>query len=243
MPWNLERGTLHLRPVFRLAVILVVICGLWGACAGLPGDRDEQPLDGLVGVLVVRVIDGDAMVIKMPDRSEERLRLIGVDTPETSEPPEPFGPEATAYAVERLEGREVFLETDVEQRDRYGRLLGYLWLERPVLPLEGGDELRRKMFNAQLLVDGYALLMTVPPNVKYVDFFREFQQEARENARGLWGLAVDEEEYYVGNANTRRFHRPDCPGAAKIAPANLVRLKNRDAAFDARYEPCRTCNP
>jgi micrococcal nuclease len=213
------------------------------------GGQEVQPEDGLVEVRVVQVIDGDTLVVQMPGHTEERLRLIGVDAPENSGTPEPLGLEAAAYAVERLAGRIVFLETDVERVDRHGRLLGYLWVERPALPPPGvqvpacRDELCQKLFNAQLLLDGYAQMMTVPPNVKYVEFFREFQREARESEQGLWRVAVDEEKYYVGNADTRRFHRPDCSGAADIAPRNLVRLGTRTAAFDAGYEPCRNCNP
>lgn len=233
--------------VFHFALILATVCGLCGCVFG--GGQDVQPEDGLVEVRVVQVIDGDTLVVQMPGYAEERLRLIGVDAPEVSDTPEPLGLEAAAYVVERLAGRIVFLETDIKRVDHHGRLLGYLWVERPALPPPGAqasacrDELRQKLFNAQLLLDGYAQMVTVPPNVKYVEFFREFQREARESGQGLWGVAVDEEEYYIGNVNTQRFHRPDCSGAADIAPRNLIRLETRTAAFDAGYEPCRSCNP
>lgn len=147
---------------------------------------DEQeslnpPADGET-VTVVSVVDGDTIKVSMNGQTET-VRLIGVDTPETvhpTKPVEPYGPEASAYTKQRLTGQEVRLEYDVEQRDKYGRLLAYVWL---------GDE----MFNATLLREGYAQMLTVPPNVKYAEQFRMLQQEAREAGRGLWGLAPSEE--------------------------------------------------
>lgn len=178
-----RRRLCYWRPVLGLALLLVLLYNLSG-CAALT-DRGGRSADGFVKVRVQRVIDGDTFVVEMPGGTSEKLRLIGVDTPEISKDPEPFGLEATAYAAERLTDRIVLLETDIEARDRYGRILGYVWLDRPASPPGDGD-LRRYLFNAHLLLDGYAQLMTVPPNVKYVEFFREFQAEARENGRGLW---------------------------------------------------------
>ncbi len=139
-----------------------------------------------VPVTVVRVVDGDTAEMRMPDGSVEDVRFIGVDTPESTTRHEPYGSEASAYTEERLEDRQVFLQIGIEERDRYGRLLAYVWLERPVAG--EGAEVREAMFNAHLLRDGYAQLLTIPPNVDYVDVFRELQTEAREASRGLWGL-------------------------------------------------------
>lgn len=231
-----------MRRVLRWAVFPALLALLWG-CAAPPGGGNGELPEGLHPVRVVEVTDGDTVVVRMPGSEDERLRLIGVDAPETADPPDPYGPEAAAYARERLEGRKVYLETDVEERDRHGRLLGYVWLEPPDAVPAGTGEVREKMFNARMLLDGYAMKMTVAPNVRYADCFQEFQREAREQARGLWGLPADEEEYYLGNRNTRRFHRPDCPDAARIAPENVVRLADRAACFDAGFEPCRNCKP
>lgn len=80
------------------------------------------------------------------------------------------------------------MEFDVQEKDRYGRLLAYVWLEKPSQITD--EEIRTKMFNAILLLEGYAQVMTVQPNVKYVDYFLQYQREAMEAGRGLWGLAV-----------------------------------------------------
>jgi micrococcal nuclease len=136
---------------------------------------------------VVKHVDGDTLHVTMADGSREKVRFIGVNTPESTIEHEPYGKEASAYTKRRLPlGTRVWLETDVELRDRYGRLLAYVWLRPP----QSGDahDAGANMFNAELLSQGYAQLMTIPPDVRYVDAFRPLQAGARAAGRGLWGL-------------------------------------------------------
>ena len=130
-------------------------------------------------VVIQRAIDGDTV-----DLSDGRhLRYIGIDTPDVRrrrgdrwvEEPEPFGREASARNRQLVEGKRVRLEFDVQKRDRYGRLLAYVHL---------GD----LMVNAELMQEGFAQPMTIPPNVKHAELFRRLAQEARQNRRGLWRL-------------------------------------------------------
>ncbi|MFT9486036.1 MAG: stalk domain-containing protein [Tepidibacillus sp.] len=126
---------------------------------------------------VTEVVDGDTIKV-IYNGKEESVRMIGIDTPETKHPTkgvQPYGPEASAYTKERLKGKEVRLEFDVQERDMYGRLLAYVWI---------GNE----MFNATIVKEGYAQVSTFPPNVKYVDNFVKLQAEARANKKGLWSL-------------------------------------------------------
>ncbi len=142
-----------------------------------------------VGYEVVRVVDGDTIVVKIEGK-EEKVRLIGVNTPESTTDKEPFGKEASDFTKRALEGRRVYLEFDVQERDKYGRLLAYVWLKQPGRePTE--SDIRQYMFNAIVVLEGYAQVMTVPPNVKYSDYFVKFQSEAKEQNKGLWAL-----EYY-----------------------------------------------
>ena len=128
-------------------------------------------------VLVSRVIDGDTIRLA----SGELVRYIGVDTPETRrrvgdrwvEDPEPFGREAAEANRRWVEGKRVRLDYDVQRRDRYGRVLAYVYVDG-------------EMVNAKLLAEGFAHLLTIPPNVKYVDQFRQAVQAARDNRRGVW---------------------------------------------------------
>jgi micrococcal nuclease len=119
------------------------------------------------------VVDGDTFVLA----GGERVRLIGIDTPETVHPHKPIehlGPEASEFAKRLLSGQMVRLEFDVQERDRYGRLLAYVYLEDGTF------------VNAEILRQGYGVLLTVPPNVKFAEEFLEIQRQAREAGRGLW---------------------------------------------------------
>jgi micrococcal nuclease len=140
-------------------------------------------------VSVIRVVDGDTIHVRMPDGADETIRFVGVNTPESTTRHEPYGNEASAYTKAKLPvGLTVWLELDTRERDKYGRLLAYVWLERP--SSRSPAEVRGKMFNARLLIEGYAQLMTIPPDVRYVDLFTPLQAQAREASRGLWGLPV-----------------------------------------------------
>jgi len=124
---------------------------------------------------VVRVVDGDTIHVKLWERVE-KVRYIGVNTPETHHPTrgeEPGGREAAEMNRRLVAGQRVRLELDVRARDRHGRLLAYVWV---------GD----LMVNAELVRLGYAQVMTVPPNVKHQELFVKLQREARDAGRGLW---------------------------------------------------------
>ncbi len=151
---------------------------------------------------VQRVIDGDTFVLA----NKERVRLIGVNTSEMKD----HRPEVRAFAVKAkgylrglLEGKRFRLERDVSDRDRYGWLLRYVYLE------DG------RMVNALLVEAGYAQVMPYPPDVKYADLFLRLQREARKAGRGLWAgkptprappRATDCP--VVGNKRSRIYHVP-----------------------------------
>jgi micrococcal nuclease len=140
------------------------------------GDGGDPPAAGGARTAqVVRVVDGDTIVVRLGGR-EERVRYIGVDTPESVKPQTPvqcFAERASAFNARLVEGREVRLEQDVEARDRYGRLLAYV--------RAGGV-----FVNAALVRRGYARPLTVPPNVRYADRFARLASQARAAGTGLW---------------------------------------------------------
>lgn len=101
----------------------------------------------------------------------------------SKKPIEYYGKEASDFTKRELSGKKVWLQMDVQVRDRYQRALGYIWLEAPE---EGESAIRQSMFNARLLLRGYGQVMTIQPNAKYAEMFVRFQQEAREQNKGLW---------------------------------------------------------
>lgn len=124
---------------------------------------------------VLSVIDGDTINVAWAGRSE-RVRLLGVDAPETVDPRRAvgcFGPEASAFTKRRLAGRTVRLTFDRRHRDRFGRLLAYL-------------EIDGRRFNDELLAGGYARLLVIPPNDRHARALLDEELEARSAGRGLW---------------------------------------------------------
>jgi micrococcal nuclease len=231
-----------------LLLLLALCLAVLSACGGSAGTGEGQApaasggsaalQAGPIKAVVGEVTDGDTFRAVLTDGREEKVRLIGVDTPESTNEVEPYGREAAAYTKERLSGRTVYLEPDVGERDKYGRFLAYVWLEPPRSGAEA--EVRTKMYNAELLLAGMAQVMTVPPNVRYANLFVKLEAEAREGKKGLWAAAPAK---YVGNANSKKFHRPECEWGAKIAPQNRVEFATREAAVQAGYEPCGSCKP
>lgn len=143
----------------------------------------DAPAQDLTEARVIRVIDGDTIEVEFKGGGG-RLRLIGVDTPETKHPSKPvqcFGKEAGARTQALIDevGGQVYIEKDISERDRYGRLLRYVWLPYP----QG-----LRMLDETLVKEGYAQVSTYPPDVKYVERFTAAQTEARRQNRGLWGV-------------------------------------------------------
>ncbi|MEK7170283.1 MAG: thermonuclease family protein [Patescibacteria group bacterium] len=126
-------------------------------------------------VKVVRVVDGDTIEVEINGKVEP-VRYIGIDTPETVDPRKPvqcFGVEAAKKNKELMEGEMVRLEGDTTDRDKYNRLLRYVWL---------GDTL----INEALVAQGFAKSYSYPPDIKYQDRFVSAEKKARENKLGLW---------------------------------------------------------
>ena len=160
-----------MRRVALLLVVALAACGQGGDASGV--DRDPA-----VGE-VTRITDGDTIHVSIGG-GDETVRLIGIDTPESVDPRSPvecFGKEASAHLAELLPiGTDVRLVRDVEARDRYGRLLAYVYRQP--------DDL---FVNLAMARDGFAAPLTFPPNVAHVDDFATAAADARDAGRGLWG--------------------------------------------------------
>lgn len=134
-------------------------------------------------VTVSRVVDGDT--VELSDGS--KVRFIGVNTPESTTKIELYGKEASDYTKGKLTGKTVYVEKDISETDKYNRLLRYVWLD---IPKEITDiEIRAKMYNANLLLNGYAEQSTYPPDVKYAEYFKNYASEARSASKGVWAIS------------------------------------------------------
>ncbi|PLR69445.1 thermonuclease family protein [Bacillus sp. UMB0893] len=176
-----------------------------------PSNEETEPASqsknsDFIPAKVVKVIDGDTVKV-MVQGKEETLRLLLVDTPETvhpSKPVQPFGPEASAFAKSTLSNKDVELELDVGERDKYGRLLVYLHVDG-------------KMFNKLLIETGLARVGYVyAPNTKHVDEFYELQKTAQQKELGIWSIEnyATEDEGFNESAEAGTEQEHDQPAAA-----------------------------
>ena len=176
------RKELKLIQIIVLTVAVAFYAGSkFLSAAGKPGIAAKSEV-----AFVQRAVDGDTL--KLSDG--RRVRLIGVDTPELHYSEkllrdskrtrkdireiQELGAKAADFTRKLCEGKSVKIETDVRKLDKYGRLLAYIYLEDGTF------------VNAKILEEGYGQVMTIPPDVKYADYFLKLERKARESGKGLW---------------------------------------------------------
>jgi micrococcal nuclease len=177
----------------RRSAPAMVLLALVAACAQVGRATTHATSGAPAAATVTRVVDGDTLVVRVRG-ADERVRLIGIDTPESVKPRTPvqcFALEASARTKALLPpGTAVRLERDAELRDRYERLLAYVYRQSDGLFL-----------NLALAREGFALPYTFPPNVAHADEFVAAAAEARQARRGLWSRCRDP-------ASPLEAHRP-----------------------------------
>jgi len=135
---------------------------------------------------VYKVIDGDTFWVKDDNHQQIKIRLIGIDAPETRnafyKKKHPLGKVGKEYLIKLIGGKEIRLDFDVDSLDRYGRTLAYAYSSTGLF------------INEELVRNGYAIIMTVPPNVQFVEEFYEAQKLARKERLGLWESNLSEDE-------------------------------------------------
>lgn len=219
---------------FRMPVVLLLILGV--SIYAQVGDWMSYPVEDFSGdtaYKVLKVVDGDTVSIDYEGKSTS-VRLIGVDTPETvhpSKPVEAYGKEASNFTRNLLLGESVYLRFDVEQTDRYGRLLAYLY--------RAPDGL---FVNLEIVRQGYGHVDT-RFSFKHMELFRHYGAKAREAGKGLYGTPQDPPEelgetgqVYVTRTG-QKYHRDGCRSLSKSKfPISLAEAKQK-------YGPCSRCNP
>lgn len=219
---------------------------------------------------VLRVVDGDTIVVKLAGR-EERVRLLRVDTPESVHPDRkqniPAGQAASEFTAQHLAHKDVQLEREFEDRDGHGRLLRYVWLE--------GTN-----FCVTLVQAGHAPYYTPYGHGSYRRLFEQAEQEARAVGRGIWGDPDLSQKYlrlkskwgedaqradaraasslpapepnpqtpakaepFVASAQSKVYHRAGCTYVARITPQNRLTFETSQAAQESSRQPCKECQP
>ena len=190
-----------------LSILLLIITAVFAV--------HSTSKSGTVSAFVQKAVDGDTLKILM-DGQRETVRLIGIDTPESVHPDKSrnteWGKRASEFTKGRLEGKKIQLEFGVQERDKYGRLLAYVYTD------EG-------FFNEVLVREGWAKVSTYPPNVKYVERFKAAQKEAQKKRVGIWSsekpptaessddrTSDNSSQKIKGNINKRGHKIYHCPG-------------------------------
>ncbi|MGA3086650.1 MAG: thermonuclease family protein [Thermodesulfobacteriota bacterium] len=181
-------------------------------------------------VRVTRVIDGDTIILS----DGQHVRYLGIDAPERAGkgPAEFLAQESTQFNRRLVLKKEVRLEFGQEKRDRYDRLLAYVFLDNGLF------------VNGELVKQGLAHVLYHGPRMERFDELLKLQREAIQDSRGIWAKALKEsEDSYRGQVHTRRFHRLDCPFGKNIAPKNLILVQTKKEAYWQGFSPCRNCKP
>jgi micrococcal nuclease len=172
--------------------------------------------------------DGDTIVLT----TGQRIRYLGINAPEIDHKQrkaQPFGYQARSFNKNLLSNRHIRLEFDIERYDQYGRLLAYVFLP------DGS------LVNSRLLLDGMAFYLYRWPNVKYEKILFQAQLAAMASGKGLWHKWKEDNDRYIGNLKSRRFHAAACPYARKIKRTNRIEFASKWEAFRAGYAPAKEC--
>lgn len=208
---------------FRLWPVILAILLAW-FLTGCPA-KQETSASGTAA----EIKDGDTIVLA----DGRKVRYLGIDTPELSstDPRElEFARLAKEENAHLVRGVKLRLEYDVERYDQYKRLLAYVFLP------DG------RMVNEELVRQGLARVLLKFPNLRFRDELIKAQREAITKRLGLWQeLPKADEEHYIGNIRSYRFHRPNCPGAKSIAPGNRRDIKTPLEAYWEGYSPSKDC--
>jgi micrococcal nuclease len=177
-------GSFWGRKIFYTAFSVICLFQIWGCASGVMPVNSGADLEEVIRMypeladkkveesIVARVVDGDTFETDLG----QKVRLIGVNTPEKFGKAQYYGIEASQFTKEQLEGQKVYMFKDVSETDKYGRLLRYVFIKGNTV-----------MYNETLLQEGFANVMTYPPDVMFAKKFVIFEREARTNNTGLWG--------------------------------------------------------
>ena len=184
---------------------------------------ERQPGDRFI---VHRIIDGDTVELLGGDK----LRLLAIDTPERGEP---FFDEATSLLGRLVLGKKATIKYADRRRDRYGRLLGYLYID--------------SLFVNQVLLDSGLAYVYLFGDDEFerpeVAGLLEAQRRAIGRGTGLWSVQHEPEEYYVSPVGSYRLHRPSCSSVRNLAANRRRVFSTREEGLAAGLSPCRNCKP
>lgn len=194
---RLNLSDISFKKVLIMAIVIAIIVIIMVKAFSIGGKNpngsisDREATSNLIEVEITKITDGDTIWVEYEDY-KKKVRLIGIDCPESvayqADRNTKEGVIASDYVKTLIApGDKVYLQTDVSDTDKYDRYLRYVWLQMPA-DVNNENEIRSKMLNAIILIDGYAEAKKYEPDVKYAELFSRLQAEAEANKTGLWGM-------------------------------------------------------
>lgn len=192
-------------------------------------------------------VDGDTIWVDI-DGKDEKVRFVGVNTPEIAKdgkPAEFMADEAKDFTNSILKNKEIYLEKDISDRDKYDRLLRYIWLEEPSTNPSLSD-IEKNTLNGILVKEGYAYANYYKPDIKYQEYLKELEKSAQENKKGIWSDGTEQKEEKIdqthlikGNKNSKVYHLPEWDSYDTVKEKNAVYFETEKEAKEAGFRPAR----
>ena len=239
-----------------LRIIFAILLALsLTACDDIPNENKENKAENsqnneiYENAKVLYAHDGDTIWVKI-DGKKEKVRFVGVNTPEVAKdgnPAEFMAEEAKDFTEEILKDKEIYLERDISDRDKYDRLLRYIWLEKPLSNPELSD-IENKTLNGILVKEGYAYANYYKPDIKYHNFLKDLEKSAQDKNLGIWSdktktkykkAKFDNSHLIKGNKNSNLYHLPEWDSYDTVKEKNAVYFKTEKEAQDAGFRPAR----
>ena len=240
-----------------LRIILAISLALaLTSCDEIPrqNERQNPPTSGEISqayekAKVKYAVDGDTIWVNLNGK-DNKVRFVGVNTPEVSkdgEPAEFMAKEAKDFTNKTLKNKEIFLEKDVSDRDKYDRLLRYIWLEEPSSHPTLSD-IENKTLNGILVKEGYAYANYYRPDIKYQKYLTKLEKSAKENKLGIWSdgpksknenKKIDQTCLIKGNKNSKVYHLSEWDSFDTVKEKNAVCFETEKEAKEAGFRPAR----
>lgn len=222
------------------------------SCEEIPNEYQARTIEkdqAYEKAKVLYAADGDTIWVDI-DGKEVKIRFVGINTPELARdgnPAEFMAEEAKNFTSNTLRDKEIYLEKDITDRDKYDRMLRYIWLEKPVAnPTK--EDIEEKTLNGILVKEGYAYSNYYKPDIKYQKHLDNIEKSAQDKGLGIWSDPTNPiiskedlgENYLIkGNKNSKLYHLPEWDSYDTVKEKNAVYFETEKEAKDAGFKPAR----
>ena len=235
------------------SLLLTILLAIYlSSCEEIPNENQSRTIEkdqAYEKAKVLYAADGDTIWVDIGGK-KEKIRFVGINTPELARdgnPAEFMAEEAKNFTSNTLRDKEIYLEKDITDRDKYDRMLRYIWLEKPVAnPTK--EDIEEKTLNGILVKEGYAYSNYYKPDIKYQKHLDNIEKSAQDKGLGIWSDPTNPiiskedlgENYLIkGNKNSKVYHLPEWDSYDTVKEKNAVYFETEKEAKDAGFRPAR----